>query len=82
MIDLDDDGQPEILLFNLAGGSAAAFKSGLAGWTYLGMITNYQCNGVREALRAGQFRAAPPIFKEIEVAGQRLRIASNCSQNR
>jgi hypothetical protein len=81
LLDLDDDGQPEILLLGLPAGPAAAFKDGPAGWSYFGMIANLQCNGVREALRAGQFRAAAPILKEIEVAGQRLRVTSNCVQN-
>jgi hypothetical protein len=82
LFDLDDDGQLEILLFGVPGGPAAAFKSGQPAWTYLGSIANVQCDGVREALRAGQFRAVLPALKEIEVAGQRLRVSSNCVQNR
>jgi hypothetical protein len=40
LADLDGDGQPEILLFNLPVGVAAAFKKGLADgtWTYWGTV--------------------------------------------
>jgi hypothetical protein len=41
---------------------------------------NAHCKGVREAFRAGQFAAVPNPIKDIEVAGQRLRIGPSCVQ--
>jgi hypothetical protein len=46
LADLDGDGQPEILLFDLPAGNAAAFKGGADGnWQYLGTITHASCPG-------------------------------------
>jgi hypothetical protein len=78
--DLDGDGRPEILLFGVAGGPAAAFKANAAEkWEFVGTIANAGCPGVRDALRAGHFEIAQPVFKEIEASGQRLRIESDCA---
>ena len=77
--DLDGDGQPEILLFGVPGGVAGAFKANAAAkWEFVGTIANAACPGVRDALRAGHFEFAQPVFKEIEASGQRLRIESDC----
>jgi len=73
--DLDGDGRPEILLFGVPGGPAAAFKANDAeNWEFVGTIANAACPGVRDALRAGHFEIAQPAFKEVEANGQRLRI--------
>jgi hypothetical protein len=73
--DLDGDGRPEILLFSVPGGAAAAFKANAAeNWEFVGTIANAACPGVRDALRVGHFEIAPPAFKEVEANGQRLRI--------
>ena len=79
LVDLDGDGQPEILLFNLQGAAAAAaFKAdGDQKWRFLGTIANGTCPGVREALKTGQFETVPPLFKEIEVNGQRLHVTTD-----
>jgi hypothetical protein len=75
--DLDGDGRPEILLFGVGGG--AAFKANTAAtWEFVGRIANAYCVGVREALRAGHFEIAPPVFKEIEANGARLHIEPGC----
>lgn len=81
LVDLDGDGQPEILLFNLSGAAAAAaFKAdGDQKWRFLGTIANGTCPGVREALKTGQFETVPPLFKEIEVNGQRLHVTTDCA---
>jgi hypothetical protein len=82
MIDMDGDGRPEVLLFNLPGGTATAFKAAEddKSWSAMGLLLNAHCKGVREALREGRFAAvAPGSMKEIEVAGQRLRINSGCA---
>jgi Domain of unknown function (DUF4153) len=81
LTDLDGDGQPEILLFNLPVGAAAAFKKGLADgtWTYLGTVANANCPGVRDALHAGHFETAQPALREITANGQRLFISTDCA---
>lgn len=82
MADLDDDGTPEILLFNLPSGGGAAFKAaGDGSWAFLGVIANAQCNGVRDALRsAAPLRIVTAAFKEIEVNGNRLRVEIPCAE--
>ena len=61
-------------------GSSAAFKLAADGnWLFLGSVTNAHCAGVRDALRAGKFETAAPLLKELDVAGQRVRINSQCS---
>lgn len=79
LVDLDGDGAPEILLFTVPTGVAAAFKLAADGnWRFLGSVTNAHCAGVRDALRAGKFETAEPLLKELEVAGQRVRINREC----
>lgn len=78
LVDLDGDGKPEILLSNLPSGQVGAFKRGDENWTYLGIVLNAQCPGVRDALRAGEFSVVSPPFREIDVKGNRLRLSSNC----
>ncbi|MFH1341113.1 MAG: DUF4153 domain-containing protein [Pseudomonadota bacterium] len=81
LTDLDGDGQPEILLFNLINGGGAAFRKRLddGNWAYLGIVANANCLGVRDALRAGQFEIVQPL-KEIAANGKRLFISSDCEQ--
>jgi hypothetical protein len=79
LVDLDGDGQPEVLLFNLPG-VGAAFKADADNtWKFLGTINNTNCLGVRAALLAGQFEVVKSTLKDIEVAGQRLRVAADCT---
>jgi hypothetical protein len=80
LVDLDGDGAPEILLFTAPTGVAAAFKLAADGnWRFLGSVTNAHCAGVRVALRAGKFETAAPLLKELDVAGTRVRINTECS---
>lgn len=80
LVDLDGDGAPEILLFTAPAGVAAAFKLAADGnWRFLGSVTNSHCAGVRVALRAGKFETAAPLLKELDVAGTRVRINTECS---
>jgi hypothetical protein len=73
--DLDGDGRPEILLFGVPGGAAAAFTANAAeNWEFVGTIANAACPGVRDALRAGHFEIVQPAFKDVEANGQRLHI--------
>ena len=80
LVDLDGDGAPEILLFTAPTGVAAAFKLAADGnWRFLGSVSNAHCAGVRVALRAGKFETAAPLLKELDVAGTRVRINTECS---
>jgi len=82
LIDLDGDGQPELLLFNNPPvGGTAAFKRGLTDgtWTFLGAVANANCPGVRDALHAGRFETAQPALKEIAAYGKRLFISTDCA---
>jgi hypothetical protein len=78
MVDLDDDGNAELLIFDPRG-VATAFK-GTADerWVMLGPVQNSNCPGIREALREGKFQLVQPQFKELAVNQQRLRIATGC----
>jgi hypothetical protein len=81
LTDIDGDGLTDILLFNAPTGAGAAFRAvDDKSWTFLGAVINAQCKGVREALRAGQFELVSNPLKDIEVAGQRLRIGTSCAQ--
>src|SRR5262249_22471690 len=63
MVDVDGDGAPEILLFSLPAGPAAAFRQTADGaWAWLGVIVNAECAGVREALRSRPVILAEPRF--------------------
>ncbi|MGE3148538.1 MAG: DUF4153 domain-containing protein [Pseudorhodoplanes sp.] len=81
LIDVDEDGEPEIILINGTGFGGGAFKDGKDGvWKFLGTLSGLNCKGVREALETRQFeiRRAPA---DIEAAGQRVHIVpdSNCA---
>jgi hypothetical protein len=79
LIDLDGDGQREIILFTSPAGNAGAFKLAPGGaWEFIGSVANASCRGVREALRAGHFETEAPALKELVVEGQRLRIDTEC----
>jgi hypothetical protein len=74
LADLDGDGAPEILIF---GPPPTAFK--LAAdqkWVLLGIISNANCAGVREALQRGDVAVVAPELKELLLDGQRLRVQS------
>ncbi len=81
LADLDGDGAPEILLFGLPVGPSVAFKLKDDDWTFLGSLTNTNCAGVRDALRAGQFEIAAGL-RSIEVAGNRIGVNGDCAPAR
>jgi len=86
LVDLDGDGQLEILLFGSSSRISSrwfgdsAFKVGPKGWTRLGWIENLHCHGLRDALRQGRFELVPPVMKDVEANGHRLQIklADSC----
>lgn len=76
MADLNDDGVPEILLLTQA--NATAYRQSADKWVWLGSILNANCNGVRDALRSGKFEFTTSDLKDLQAAGQRLRIQAGC----
>jgi hypothetical protein len=78
MVDVDGDGQSEVLLFSTPSGVAVAFTFKNSRWEQLGVVSNQHCPGVREAIRAGHFQLVEPAFKDIDAGGQRLRISVGC----
>lgn len=74
LADLDGDGADEIIL-DAHAGEATVFRRTEGQWGYFGTLAGFNCKGVGEALRAGQFSLAPSLLKDIEVAGARLRVA-------
>jgi hypothetical protein len=78
LVDMDGDGQNEILLLNTPAGAVSVFKSdGGENWRMLGTLSRTSCPGVRDALVAGRFEAVTPSLREIEVNGQRLALMDN-----
>jgi hypothetical protein len=77
LLDLDDDGKAEILFFNPYN-TGSVFKEGADGWVSIGQLTNGHCPGIRDALKNGQFETVQPLFKDIDVNGQRLRVSGTC----
>jgi hypothetical protein len=85
LIDLDDDGKDEVLLFfdtfayGFWGafnpyGYGGAFKMQNGKWTYLGSVTHDSCSAIRDAFRTGRIETVAPLYKEIQVGGQRIRV--------
>jgi hypothetical protein len=79
IVDLDDDGRPEILLFMLPYGSGYAFKSDSGGkWAPIGTLSNSFCWSVREHLRDGAVEVAAAPYKDVIIGGERLHITEPC----
>jgi hypothetical protein len=75
LTDLDGDGKDEIILLSAPSGEAAVFRlNDNHSWSYLGALAGSNCGGIPEALLAGTFEVAQPVFKELEVAGHRLQL--------
>lgn len=80
--DLDGDGTEEIILLSAAESRAVVFRrNGDNSWDVFGKLENVSCPGIHGALIAGQFAIVPPIVRELEVNGQRLRMVwtSQCN---
>ncbi len=76
LLDLDGDGKTEILLRNVQDyGQLVVFSHQTDGWKPAGTMTgNQNCKEVAQALAEGRVRTAPPLFNDLEVAGQRLHV--------
>lgn len=78
LIDLTDDGKPEIVLID--GSEAVVFREAADGsWAVAGRIRdNLFCGSGLSALRSGKAKAIQPAFKAIEANGQILQITTPC----
>lgn len=78
LLDLKGDGKAEILLKNAQDyGRLVVFSLESDGkWSASGTIDglNAGCKDVAQALEDGSYRAVPPMFQDLEVAGQRLHV--------
>ncbi len=82
IVDLDGDGRDEILVSAGTSSALTAFQERDGTWHDLGRVHNSACPNVREELRTGGFRLIEPQFKDIEIAGQRLRLNPPCTHFR
>jgi hypothetical protein len=81
LLDLSGNGTEDILLVDSAAGAvlAAVFRlDSDSKWQMDGTVPGgLRCANIREALRTGKFKIAPPAFNEIDVGGYRVRVAAN-----
>jgi hypothetical protein len=74
LIDLDHDGNPELLLWQGTGG--VVFKEAPDGaWRNIGNLAPF-CQGIGDAIRADQVTAKPPALDEIDIGGARVRVVA------
>jgi hypothetical protein len=78
IVDLDGDGEPEVVLLPATVGVATVYKQTAETWGQLGAIPNSNCKGVREALLNGDFELVTPESKELRAAGQQLYVQTAC----
>jgi hypothetical protein len=78
LIDLTGDGSTEILLKNAQDyAQLVVFSLGTDGkWIASGTIDglNLACKDAAQALEEGTYRTLPPVFQDLDVAGQRLHV--------
>ena len=76
LIDLDGDGADEIILAVTPRGNGAVFKSDKDGnWSVAGSLSSdFGCDGVLDALRAGRYSLSASPWKDIVVAGETVRV--------
>ncbi|MEJ0027797.1 MAG: hypothetical protein WDN01_17365 [Rhizomicrobium sp.] len=77
LVDLDGDGQDEILIADNIGlgGVAGLFRDGADGhWTRAGQIVIPVCAMIADALRNGQFTLVAPLYRDVAVGGIVLQV--------
>jgi len=73
VLDLDRDGQDEVLLVGEGRTRSVAFARTDARWRVAGTYaTGNACPGWQQALRDGKFGLQPPAWQDLEVAGRRF----------
>jgi hypothetical protein len=85
LVDLNGDSLDDIILVQTNRGqgnlwwSASVYEERDGSWALAGSIADFGCKGFREGLLAGEFKLVPPTpgLPQIEVAGNRVPIASN-----
>ncbi len=84
LMDLTDDGRPEILIIDPPGIVVVFAQEADGKWATAGQIQQkLGCGDVRQALKAGDVEPLQPRFKDLEAAGERLQIVSGfCSRPR
>jgi hypothetical protein len=76
LADLDGRGEPEILL--TTGSWTVVFQASDEGhWAPVGNLTPAYCAALAEPMRNGQYKAAEPVWKDLDVEGRRFRIVPN-----
>jgi len=80
MIDLGGDARPEVLLVGATNHGNAVLRQGEGdAWELAGNLPPglTACTPLLEAMRKGELRALAPALADIEVAGQRIAIATD-----
>ncbi len=82
IVDLDDDGRPEIVIID--GVQVVVFATAADGqWANIGRYQgNIYCSGATSALRAGNVQFVQPKFKSIDADGQVLSFVPPCAPAR
>ncbi|MYM40801.1 DUF4153 domain-containing protein [Duganella qianjiadongensis] len=80
MLDMDGDGQPEVLLFSGAGypGPALYRRERDGEWALLGRLalTGNSCPALVERLKLGQYQLVAPPIRALQIGGQVLQFQS------
>ncbi|WP_317205216.1 DUF4153 domain-containing protein [Janthinobacterium sp.] len=81
LIDFDGDGKPEVLLVGHDGSSTSILlgEDGQGQWVSLGQLQGEaaRCDTMWQQLAAGNFKLVAPRVRDLEVAGQRVRVLSS-----
>jgi hypothetical protein len=78
LLDLSGDGKPEIVVIGTVrtGGAAVLGEDAHGKWGAVGKLPFYfaGCASIRKSLIAGNVRAVQPVLRDLDVAGQQVRI--------
>jgi len=74
VVELNGDGEAEILVGS-AGNYSVFDRSADGRWRLAGSLEPAWCDGIGEALREGRWAAAPPVWNDLVVGDQRLRLS-------
>lgn len=74
VLDLDGDGADDVLIGE--GSALTLFHAEAGAWRSAGAMAPAYCKGVMDALRAGKAEVSQPRWRDLVVAGQRLRLTA------